>query len=496
MTSLLVSGQNENLCEVKTEEQWSDNLFICEVCHGYFKGLDQLEYHLKSQHDGVAGSKCSTCGCVFVNQARLDEHQKKLHASCFYCHACQKAKYRNKEDFDKHVESCIQERKYLCNECPRAYENRAALRYHMSLKKHVGMVCRVCNQKFFDHKEYFLHMDKEENKSLVCPYCGKEFTRDTYLRVHIWGTHQENYKKLCDICGWTTNRPDSMSRHLILHKEGGKICDLCGFECLNNSERRKHMVAHNPYVCTKCNHFFLGITLLRKHYKKCKEQSENESEHAYSMEELDEVKPEDRVFNCHACGKRVKASHAMAHLDFNVECSRKHRCLYCSQLFKTTEALKSHEENHEGPFICSYCKRGYIDWNKCSEHVKEHIEKRKQSSKTQIYRNKVFIKDDLLSSQEQAGEMLEKNVTDNETNGELSEQDVGALPERDVNENVGELPEQDFAEDENFGELMEPETEHSTNSKRNVKELLEADCANYENVGELPETNVLNKNNV
>ena len=103
--------------------------------------------------------------------------------------------------FEEQIESNSAEKKYICNDCGKTYQNKHDLKSHT--KVHNWIDCDFCDKSFSTWEKINRHIKSvyEYKRNHQCTSCGKSFLTARDLRIHIRTVHdgQKDYK--CDTCG-------------------------------------------------------------------------------------------------------------------------------------------------------------------------------------------------------------------------------------------------------------------------------------------------------
>ena len=152
----------------------------CQHCEQQFQRMDFLDKHLAKEHDVSKQHLCLVCGKSFTLEDMLQEHIES--------HS------RSTEPSDKDLK---------CDLCENTFSRMSSLSRH---KKQMHN-CDMDGSSILEQSPYFSgennsKRDEKENKKtpkkdtvVVCQLCGKSFSRADSLKRHTIGVH-ENSKNL------------------------------------------------------------------------------------------------------------------------------------------------------------------------------------------------------------------------------------------------------------------------------------------------------------
>uniref|UniRef100_A0A1I8NK36 C2H2-type domain-containing protein n=1 Tax=Musca domestica TaxID=7370 RepID=A0A1I8NK36_MUSDO len=158
--------------------------------------------------------------------------------------------------------------KHQCVECKEKFRNERDLKAH-NLKKHTGIVCDICGQKFSQmgnmRRHRIRHTGIKEHK---CEECPKEFFTAKELKAHMI-SHTRIYPHVCEICGKRCRDGGVRSAHMRRHTgERPAKCPVCGKCFFSIHDLNIHSVTHSderPFSCDICNARFRLRKALRIH---------------------------------------------------------------------------------------------------------------------------------------------------------------------------------------------------------------------------------------
>lgn len=214
---------------VTLSEALSKRLARCGLCSKEFSCQETLRVH-KLQHKGKKPFRCHHCDMGFMLKSVLRLHQRK-HED-YQPHACPECKktFRWNASVRQHMithhglqmeNGEHSSKRFTCNMCGQQFKQQIFLNVHM--KRHTAAmpnICSQCGKGFVDLRHLKLHMARHDGpKTFVCEKCGDVFSTRSRLYGHTRSRHTEQTKRewLCDECGKSLCRRDSLLKHMAVH---------------------------------------------------------------------------------------------------------------------------------------------------------------------------------------------------------------------------------------------------------------------------------------
>ena len=165
--------------------------------------------------------------------------------SSYTCGTCGVYVTIKKSHLKRHENHCsVKSSVFTCERCPYITDRRSNLDRHNCRIK-----CVQCEEFFTTKRQLTTHVVKVHER--VCSVCGKEFSRKDNLKTHVKSRHNltiaegtlktsigymkineglekkrikyafANKTKICDICGFTSQRKYNLKRHIEACHNGG-----------------------------------------------------------------------------------------------------------------------------------------------------------------------------------------------------------------------------------------------------------------------------------
>ena len=177
--------------------------FKCDFCGESFAQKATLDNHIASMHtEDLKQVKCPEpdCGKTFKNSKQLGTHIRKFHTvtdhQCPHC----KMYCTTKSGLNTHIDKCLNNRKFKCEECGAAFVQKGHLDDHMKHKHsdERNYVCDFegCGEAFKSEPALYIHKKSHSDEKLhQCRYCPKAYKTNQNLQTHVYKEHPEEYKQ-------------------------------------------------------------------------------------------------------------------------------------------------------------------------------------------------------------------------------------------------------------------------------------------------------------
>lgn len=171
---------------------------------------------------------CTPCALDFDKKWKLDKHVAQVHSVeekkyiCTFCNRAFKQSYHLRE----HITSHTGERNYSCTICDKTFQRQSSQKRHIKSHdaapghktKRTPFLCTICGKSFpFSNgvqRHMRIHLGIRRHE---CAICNKKFMQSTHLHVHM-RTHTGEKPYICDTCGEAFSLNASLQKHMSVHK--------------------------------------------------------------------------------------------------------------------------------------------------------------------------------------------------------------------------------------------------------------------------------------
>ncbi|CAK8695661.1 unnamed protein product [Clavelina lepadiformis] len=156
-----------------------------------------------------------------------------------------------------------------CDICDKVFDNPNNFKSHYA--RHVGpFKCKICSKELSTKGGYKTHLLIHKNiRPHQCNQCDKAFFERAALRFHMRANHTGERPFACKLCGKAFVRKGNLTGHMVLHSgERPFRCEVCEKTFNRKSNLKLHMQVHIPdraEECGHCDRSYIDKEALRKH---------------------------------------------------------------------------------------------------------------------------------------------------------------------------------------------------------------------------------------
>ena len=250
---------------------------LCQDCGAMFTERTFLNAHINNVHKtSKENSFCVYCGLTVRSQSGLMKHLKEVHnkdsdqllkvENKYKCGSCDVTE-ETVEALHSHLKACHKDLremkdkakyryKFACEHCNKVVSNRYTLEYHIN--KYHEMIkrypCSQCPEAFYDSLSLKKHEDKHNGiNQFECSHCHKVFASKALCTRHVKTIHEKNEVYKCDLCGFKTFHPTSMTVHRqqVHEKLRPNQCEYCEEAFYYKRDLEKHVTKiHDKHTVT------------------------------------------------------------------------------------------------------------------------------------------------------------------------------------------------------------------------------------------------------
>lgn len=159
--------------------------FLCHVCSKSFKHKHHLVIHLKV-HSEEKEFACEICARKFRQKSHVNQH-KKIHSGKkeFECEFCTKS-FTHRGDLKRHLKTHRAQLPFRCSFCENRFGDIAEQQTHENVCLRRRFKCSICDFEAPDNAVLQDHQTKHiGERRFICDNCPKAFKLRQHLVVHL-----------------------------------------------------------------------------------------------------------------------------------------------------------------------------------------------------------------------------------------------------------------------------------------------------------------------
>ncbi|XP_031210047.1 zinc finger protein 260-like [Mastomys coucha] len=243
-----------------------ERVYECNACGKTFSHTPHV-YSQSGAHSAKKPYECEDC-----QQSRLLVSQPaQMQEKRYVCNVCGKAFYK-RAHLHAHQRTHTGEKPYDCKECGKSFRLKSFLVVHQRI--HTGekpFACGTCGKSFKQRTSLYTHIRIHTGeKPYECQECRKSFILKSYLTVHQ-RTHSGEKPYECDVCGKSFKQNSHLHAHKRTHtSEKPYECIVCGKSYKQSPSLYTHKKIHTsekPYECKQCRKSFSLKFHLTRHQR-------------------------------------------------------------------------------------------------------------------------------------------------------------------------------------------------------------------------------------
>ena len=358
------------------------SLYMCSVCHRFFKHAELAVVHWKLAHPGPTSTspataedttthksgdcdlqtdhtrtapnelnqqqpKATSISESFRDNALMSEYKAELLKSQdlvlakwerILCHvtALKTIKWKARAKRIR-IQKLKYSSKWKCEICADTFISTVILAEHLATEHGVNQtlcVCPQCNKAFRSKKSCDAHIQRtHEQIMVVCTVCGVSIRKHRIMR-HMRSRHDNNKSRYnCTQCAGTYATSDGLAIHRIKkHDDPEKrkvlSCSHCPFQTKEGHRLHAHIDTHNndkPYACKVCGDTF---------------------KHKYSQYRHMQTKHKDSgPIECSTCSASF-VQRASLNRHMKIHEKLRYICDVCGKIYSQTHPIMKHRQKH------------------------------------------------------------------------------------------------------------------------------------------------------
>ncbi len=361
-------NSNKDDKNIKNSKYGLHNIYPCEYCNKVYNNFNTLSNHIKNEHGKLNIPKNSS-----TNQIIIGPNE-------FYCRFCLK-NFPSLIQRDNHILS-------IHNITPYDEDKYTPLHYSkdIDINSNSNYFCRHCNKIFPSKNERDSHLKNNHliNENVInenVQYIVEKKPKEIIDEDELFYNNRRRYDLECKYCLRPFNSLNNLYQHMYeMHHIP-----------INKNEENLPSNLEKEYECKHCNKKFSSLNSINQHLKTTHHindiLNENEIQKSNHIKYL--TKDLKDYFYCNICGQvfnyrpnlinHLKEIHNIYKTNNNNS-----KISYKSDDEGNYDSIKKNLNENEldnkykginysnGKYECNYCKKSYLNNEKCENHIKRH----------------------------------------------------------------------------------------------------------------------------
>ncbi|XP_036341425.1 zinc finger protein 614-like isoform X2 [Rhagoletis pomonella] len=264
-------GHDENV-KSESDEPVSNKVDRPSVAHKKLKNVRKRSYVTKKSSKGIDEIvTCEKCGKTMTRKA-LRKHKYIHKPKIYLCQACPR-KFNDERALRKHEETHKEHReRYPCDKCGRSFASPYYLQTHLQTHENNRKPmfhCKQCDKSFLNKSGLSIHELHHKGITIECNICQKRYVRQVDLEAHL-RTHSGESPFVCRVCNKSFSQKRILNRHMQYHKGyTSYTCLTCGEKFSKYDKYYTHRMQHTglPYKCGSCEKKFEDSYKTKRHIR-------------------------------------------------------------------------------------------------------------------------------------------------------------------------------------------------------------------------------------
>ena len=367
-------NSNEDEKNIPNSKYGLNNIYPCEYCNKVYNNFNTLTNHIKNEHGKLNIPRNSSSNQIIIGPNE------------FYCRFCLK-NFPSLNKRDNHILS-------IHNITPYDEDKYIPLHYSkdIDVNSNNNYFCRHCNKVFPSKNERDSHLKNNHliNENVInenVQYILDKKPKEIINEEELFYNNRRRYDLECKYCLRPFNSLNNLYQHMYeMHHIP-----------INKNEENLPSNLEKEYECKHCNKKYDNLNSINQHLKTAHHindnLNENEIQKSNHIKYL--TKDLDDYFYCDTCGQvfnyrpnlinHLKEIHNIYKTNNNNNTKISYKSddegNYDSIKRKLNENEYDNNKNNNkykginysnGKYQCNYCKKSYLNNEKCENHIKRH----------------------------------------------------------------------------------------------------------------------------